>query len=173
MSRPDSHRFDAEFITAALHTHEAQLVQYVYRFSRDIEQARDVVQEAFLKLLAEDRQQIEGHLVQWLYQVCRNRALDIRKKENRMKPMSEYQMESIQNPVPEPDQAIETAEIHQHIQQQLSRLPANQQEVIRLKFQQGLSYKQISQITHLSISNVGFLIHTGIKSLRSRMAAQP
>ena len=54
----------------------------------------------------------------------------------------------------------------------LSRLPENQQEVIRLKFQHGLSYKQISSVTRLSVTNVGFLIHTGLKTLRHRMGAE-
>jgi RNA polymerase sigma-70 factor (ECF subfamily) len=47
-------------------------------------------------------------------------------------------------------------------------LPKNQQEVIRLKFQHGLSYKEISTVTNLSVTNVGFLIHTGLKVLRER-----
>jgi RNA polymerase sigma-70 factor (ECF subfamily) len=41
--------------------------------------------------------------------------------------------------------------------------------VIRLKFQHGMSYKQISQITHLTVTNVGFLIHTGLKTLRRQL----
>ena len=53
----------------------------------------------------------------------------------------------------------------------LDDLPANQQEVIRLKFQNDLSYREISRITKLSESNVGFLIHTGLKTLRHRVRA--
>ena len=41
--------------------------------------------------------------------------------------------------------------------------------MIRLKFQHGLSYKQIAEVTQLSVSNVGFLIHTGLKALRERL----
>jgi RNA polymerase sigma-70 factor (ECF subfamily) len=51
----------------------------------------------------------------------------------------------------------------------LGDLPANQQEAIRLKFQHELSYKQIAEVTQLSVSNVGFLIHTGLKTLRQRL----
>ena len=51
----------------------------------------------------------------------------------------------------------------------LDRLPDNQQEVIRLKFQNDLSYREISEITGLSVSNVGFLLHVGIKRLREIM----
>jgi RNA polymerase sigma-70 factor (ECF subfamily) len=51
----------------------------------------------------------------------------------------------------------------------VERLPENQREVIRLKFQSDLSYKEIAEITNLSVSNVGFLLHTGIKRLRFMM----
>ena len=49
----------------------------------------------------------------------------------------------------------------------LDKLSANQREVIRLKFQQGMSYKEISEVTGLTSGNVGFLIHTGLKRMRS------
>lgn len=45
----------------------------------------------------------------------------------------------------------------------------NQREVIRLKFQHGMSYREISKITSLSISNVGFLIHTALERVRQKM----
>ena len=51
----------------------------------------------------------------------------------------------------------------------LRALPPNQQEVIRLKFQHGLKYKEIAAVTGLSVSNVGFLIHTAIKQMRGTL----
>jgi DNA-directed RNA polymerase specialized sigma24 family protein len=48
-------------------------------------------------------------------------------------------------------------------------LPDNQREVLYLKFQCDLSYKEISNITQLSVTNVGFLIHTGVKSVREKI----
>ena len=51
----------------------------------------------------------------------------------------------------------------------LSTLPKNQREVIRLKFQNELSYREISEVTGLSPSNVGFLIHRGLRLLRERL----
>ncbi|MFP4106623.1 MAG: RNA polymerase sigma factor, partial [Phycisphaerae bacterium] len=50
-------------------------------------------------------------------------------------------------------------------------LPDNQQEVLLLKFQNGFSYKEISNITGHSVSYVGVLIHTAVKALRNRMTA--
>jgi RNA polymerase sigma-70 factor (ECF subfamily) len=43
--------------------------------------------------------------------------------------------------------------------------------VLYLKFQQGLSYKEIGKVTGHSVSNVGFLIHTGMKTLRGKVAS--
>ena len=54
----------------------------------------------------------------------------------------------------------------------LDRLPKNQREVVYLKFQCDLSYKEISEITKLSVTNVGFLIHTAIKTLRKELLAE-
>ena len=54
----------------------------------------------------------------------------------------------------------------------LDQLPDNQQEVVRLKFQNDLSYKEIADITHLTVTNVGFLLHTGLKKLRVLLEEQ-
>ena len=48
-------------------------------------------------------------------------------------------------------------------------LPEHQQEVVRLKFQEGLSYKEISRITTHSVSYVGVLLHEALKSIRVRI----
>ena len=47
-------------------------------------------------------------------------------------------------------------------------LPPRQQEVLQLKFQNDLSYQEISEITKLSVSNVGVMIHNALKTLRER-----
>ena len=51
----------------------------------------------------------------------------------------------------------------------VEKLTENQREVVRLKFQHGLSYKEIAAVTELSVSNVGYLIHTAIKKLRAEL----
>ena len=53
----------------------------------------------------------------------------------------------------------------------LEVLPVNQREVIRLKFQNGFSYQEISRISGHSVSNVGYLIHAGVKAFRLQLFA--
>lgn len=69
-----------------------------------------------------------------------------------------------------PDDAIERQDSYSHVLEAMETLSANQQEVVRLKFQHGMSYKQISEVTNLSVTNVGFLLHTALKTLRQKLS---
>ena len=75
-------------------------------------------------------------------------------------------------PDPRPGRELERAETQALILGMIDRLPPNQQEVVRLKFQNGFSYKEIARITALSVSNVGFLIHTAVARLRTEIAGR-
>lgn len=159
-------------IKALLHRLQGPLIRYAFQITGDVERARDVVQDAFLQLCSENRASLNGHLEPWLYTVCRNRALDVRRKEGRMNPLTETTAErSSDNP--DPSVSMERTETLGSALKILQTLPASQQEVIRLKFQNELSYKEISQVTGLSVTNVGFLIHAGLKVIRQNMLAQP
>jgi RNA polymerase sigma factor (sigma-70 family) len=169
----DRHETNA-FVQQAVERHQAPLLRYACRFlGGDVERARDVVQDTFVRLLAQPPSEVDGHVAEWLYTVCRNRALDVLRKEGRMRPFGEGQMERLTQPARPPARGLEEAETREAVLGLIDRLPANQQEVIRLKFQGGLSYKEISGITSLSVSNVGFLIHTAVARLRREMAARP
>ena len=72
---------------------------------------------------------------------------------------------------PSPDAAAESADSASTVLALMQRLPANQREVVRLKFQGQMSYEEISAVTSLSVGNVGFLLHTALKTLRRQMQA--
>ena len=68
-------------------------------------------------------------------------------------------------------ETTETRELHQAALELLAELPEHQQEVVRLKFQSGLSYREIGDVTGLSVSNVGYLLHVALKTIRQRLAS--
>jgi RNA polymerase sigma factor (sigma-70 family) len=138
----------------------------------DWERARDVVQDTLIKLHKQDPEMIQGKLKSWLYTVCRNRAIDVLRKENPMLTSAGEAFENLNDSTPSPSESIVSKERHAEVLRFLDRLPTNQKEVIRLKFQGDLSYKEIADVTGLSVSNVGFLIHTGIKRLRTLMGVE-
>jgi len=113
---------------------------------------------------------VNGHLGPWLYTVCRNAALDVRRKARREMALAETADETIPSAAPSPAVVAEAKDATSHVLRMLARLPGDQQEVIRLKFQHQMSYREISRITGHSESNVGFLIHRGIKSIREMLS---
>ena len=161
-------------VEAAQREFEGPLTGYAAGLlSGDWERARDVVQDTFVKLHKQEPTLVRGRLKSWLYTVCRNRAIDVIRKEKPMKVTSSEKFELLNDTRPDPAAAAENAERHAEVLQMVERLPANQREVIRLKFQSDLSYREIAEITDLSVSNVGFLLHTGIKRLRKLMGVIP
>lgn len=163
---------DSGFLERTIAEQQVPLTRYAARLLGDADRARDVVQDTFIKFLAQSPESLEGHAVEWLFTVCRHRALDVLRKEGRMRRFEEGQVERVTSSDPRPGRALEHAETQATILQLIDRLPPNQQEVVRLKFQNGFSYKEISRITSLSVSNVGFLIHTAVHRLRAEFAAQ-
>ena len=162
----------ADWVRAAMDLHAGPLARYAAALTGDVERARDVVQDTFVRLCAEERSRVEPHLAEWLFTVCRNRALDVLRKENRMTALSEADLESRPSVAPSPAHEAERRDTHSRVLRELATLPKNQQEVVRLKFQNGLSYEEISHVTQLTVTNVGFLIHTAIKTLRQRLQTE-
>lgn len=68
-----------------------------------------------------------------------------------------------------PDEASAAHEEASGLPRMISTLSTDQQEVVRLKFQEEMSYKEIAEVTGHSVSNVGFLLHTAIRTLRQWM----
>jgi len=156
-----------EFVERAMADYEGPLLGYAMGILHDLERARDVVQDTFIRLCQQDREKVGRGLKTWLYTVCRNRALDVLRKDRRLVEFEEGQAERIESTAAGPDQAADWDERVGQVMKALGRLSANQREVIGLKFQQGMSYREISEATGLSTGNVGFLLHTGLKRLRS------
>ncbi len=157
------------WVRQALADFERPLLAYATRLLGNVESGRDLVQETFLRLCRARRADLEQGLRGWLYTVCRNGALDLLRKERRMGSLDEEHAQE----VPSRD-AAHTAAIEQHDELQqilalLATLPSKQREVLRLKFQHGLSYAEIARVTQQKEGTVGWLIHEGIGALRARL----
>src|SRR5215212_4495691 len=124
---------DDEWVRAAVGRFEGPLTLYATRMLRDVEAARDAVQETFLRLCTQDRAQVEPHLAEWLFTVCRNRALDVLRKEGRMTRLSDDHMQVCESHDPGPAAHLERREDAARVLALLGALPASQREVIRLK----------------------------------------
>ena len=185
-------------LIALLDRYERPLIRYACSIVGDLDSARDVVQETFIKLAQEkmrnadcevrneDRDSEKGngesppvphsalripHSETWLFTVTRHGALDHLRKHRRIIPMT--LPDNRPCPGPGPSDTIEQRENADSIFELLDALSPNQREVIRLKFQNELSYREIADVTKLTVTNIGFLIHTGLKKLRALLREQP
>lgn len=170
----DDDQADA-WVSAAMEQYEDPLMRYACHFVHDLELARDIVQDTFLKLCREQDPEVRSRLGPWLFTVCRNRAIDVCRKENRMKVAPEYELETARAAGPEssnPVVAMEKTESATQVMQCVFGLPDRQQEIIRLKFHGGLTYREIAEVMGLSVSNVGVILHTAIGKLRKQMGGE-
>ena len=160
---------ESEWMRSIVEAHAADLNRYANSILYDSDLAGDVVQDVFLKLWKEPRDKVEGHVRLWLFRVCRNRALDVKRKGKRMSPLEDTGIEQTPSDKPGPEHVVERQDSLAQILEMMQSLPDNQREVVRLKFQNGMSYKEIADVTEFTVSNVGFLLHTAIKTLRSQI----
>jgi RNA polymerase sigma factor (sigma-70 family) len=168
MNSPGSRRL--EQIRSAVNAYQSHLIAFATRITGSTDSARDVVQETFLRLCDRDPDTVGDHLAAWLFRVCRNQALDARKKEAPLRPFDELRITPADTTA-DPHRALERGDEARRVLRALASLPATQQEVLRLRYQSDLSYKEIAEVTGQSIGNVGSVIHVGVRRLRELLQA--
>lgn len=147
--------------------YENTLLRYAYRILRVPDLAQDVVQEAFLRYFRKPSTDFKGleHCGAWLFRVTHNLCIDHVKRESRRgeiyRDLDPARVAMF--PLPE----ILSVERWERLERLLCRLSNDQRAVMLLYFQDKKSYKEISGITGQSLSNVGMLLHRGLKKLRT------
>lgn len=153
-----------EIIDRALERYERPLLSYAKEITGDLESARDTVQETFLRLSKQDVSALEPRLAPWLFFVCRNCALDHCRKIVRF---SEDPVdENSPSDAPSPAAEAVAAEDGARLRQLVAQLPRQQRELVKLKFEAGLSYKEMSETLRISVSHVGVQLHEAMQTLR-------
>ncbi len=145
------------------------------RLGGDIEVAREVVQEAFAKLCVQTWPNIEPQVTAWLYKTCRHHAIDITRRKGRIA-MIQLGSDVTALHDREHPSARQTAEGQAELnddlaamRQQIELLSEQQQELLRLRLKAGLSYQQISEVTGLTATNVGYHLHQAVTTLRKKL----
>ncbi len=155
----------AEWIRWAVTKYEGKLMRYAISLVGNIEKAREIVQETFFKLWKQNRSKIDDYLLPWLLRVCRNHAFDVLRKEKRMENISDEQLLEDKDAICQ-DEDLCKRERFDTVKQAMQGLQKKQQEILIIKFQNDLSYKEISEVTGYTVSNVGFIMHEAISNLR-------
>jgi RNA polymerase sigma factor (sigma-70 family) len=154
---------------------EAPLLTYALRLGGERGLAEDVVQEAFMKLHSQFEQVREPR--RWLYRTVHNLALNQRRRTSKIVPLNpsaENENSPVTgdtaDPAPLPDEQIIRLEGIGLVRLSLEILDERSRELIRLKFTEELSYRDISARTGISVSNVGYLLHHALKDIAAELA---
>lgn len=166
-SEPATDGVCAERKTAAFDRLVGPLFRYAQRLLRRADLAEDAVQEAFLRLWQTPQPPSDGQLSAWLFRVCRNWSLDLLRKDGRMSTLAS---DELHTPVAtdSPTAALDKRDQLTQLRHWIAALPEQQQELLRLRFDGELSYAQIAEVTGLSVSHVGVVLHQALSRLRER-----
>lgn len=162
-------------LQAIVQRYQRPLVSYALSLTGNRERARDATQDTLLRLCQQPiekfEQDIQPRLAAWLFTVCRNRIIDLHRKERRMT-ATDASLIDQSNALPEPTPAESASDNDQqdHLLELVQSLPAHQREVVQLRFRGELAYREIAEVTGHSVSYVGVLLHDAMKHLRTQMA---
>ena len=166
-------RTRAQWLQSVLSRYEGPLVRYAAGICGDLGLGQDVVQEAFLALWrADEGSPDESGVRPWLFTVVRNRALDVRRREGRMQSTASSEPtigSSADQSTAGPGEICERREAVDAVGRAMEGLPEAQQEAVRLRFADGLSYREIAEVTGHTVSNVGWMLHVALKHIRQHM----
>ena len=112
----------------------------------------------------------------WLYRTVHNLALNHRRQAGKIVSLNLSRDDDVPptmdtaDPQPLPDEQIARWEGIGLVRLSLESLDDRSRELIRLKFNEELSYKEISAHTGLNIGHVGYLLHHAIKAIADELA---
>lgn len=163
-----------------INRYQKDLYSYIFYKLMDDDLANDVFQDTFMKIivkLKEGKYNDEGKFILWAKRIAHNLIIDHYRLKSKHIKVSEttYENEefSIFDLISEQSENIEEKIISEQINSDLLsllvHLPENQQEVIKLRFFDGLSFKEIAEQTDSSINTTLGRVRYALINLRKIM----
>ncbi|WHF50571.1 sigma-70 family RNA polymerase sigma factor [Chryseobacterium gotjawalense] len=167
-------------LAVLIERHQKEIFTFIFYKIMDETLANDVFQDTFMKIivtLKEGKYNEEGKFVLWAKRIAHNLVIDhfrLKAKHNKVSETSYDNEEfSIFDLIAGKEENIEDQLISRQIQEDLMRmldyLPENQQEVVRLRFFDGLSFKEIADQTGSSINTTLGRVRYALINLRKIM----
>ena len=149
---------------------ESPLLAYAMKMVQDGEQAQEIVQEAFVRLHASYTE--VGLPRPWLYRTVFNLAMTHHRERQKVVPVgfSPEETPGAEKPTtPAPDEKMVRMEAVAQTRACVEELDDRSQQLVRLRFEDGLSYKEMSERTGLTVTNVGYILHKSLKKLATSL----
>jgi RNA polymerase sigma factor (sigma-70 family) len=142
-----------------LNRHKDKIFTSIYLFVKDTEKAEDIFQDVFIKIidtLRKGKYNHEGKFLQWAMRISYNMCVDNFRRSKRRTKVSPSETFDIFDVLECSDDNMETSMIrnqtHNKIRLLVDQLPPEQREVVILRHYADMSFKEIAQLTRVSIN---------------------
>lgn len=149
-----------EAFDALLERYKDSLYGYIFRSVKNADVADDIFQETFVKVIStlnSGRYVENGRFAAWVTRIAHNRIIDYyRQIKNEALQSTDASEVDVLNRKEFSDSTIEdsliTLQIHKDLRRLVGELPKSQREVVIMRYYKDMSYKEISDITGVSIN---------------------
>lgn len=144
--------------------YQDSLFTFIFYSVKDEGNAKDILQETFIKALKEiDKYKEEGKFKAWLWTIARNKVMDFYRKGGKTVPLEE---EIIKQEDETSQKALGQIELN-HIKSLIENLPPEQKEVILMR--QYLSFKEIASVLNCPLGTVLARLNRAIKKIQKSL----
>jgi RNA polymerase sigma factor (sigma-70 family) len=160
-----------------LNRHKSKIYASIYTFVRDNEAANDIFQETFIKVIDTFRAgkyNEEGKFLQWALRIAYNLCVDCFRKNKKRATVAQTEefdiFDLLKNGESSEEDNIIRQQTHNTLRQLLDVLPQEQREVIVLRHFVDLTFKEIADLTNVSINTALGRMRYGLLNIRRMMS---
>jgi len=168
-----------EAFDALIERHKNRIFNYVYHSVKDVDLANDIFQETFVKAIMtikQGRYVENGHFAAWITRIAHNLIIDFYRQEKTENLQSSDSCEvdilnrkDLSESTIEDDMIVD--QIHDDVRRLVTALPANQREVLLMRYYKNMSFKEIADHTNVSINTALGRMRYAILNMR-RLAVE-
>lgn len=147
-----------------------RLKSYLMRMGAEANAAEEIVQDVMLTVWKKAGQfdPAQASVSTWIFRIARNRQIDIHRQHSRPE-LSANEPMLQPAPLEGPDETLERSQIEARVREQLKTLPAEQMELLKAAFYDGLSHSQIAEAYNLPLGTVKSRIRLAFERLRGTL----
>ncbi len=166
---------DEQALAKLIQKHQQELFSFIFYKVKDDDLANDFFQDTFIKIiikLKEGKYTEEDKFILWAKRIASNLIIDHFRVKSRHITVSETF--SIFDTIKETDFNVEEqlilSQIHEDLKNIIVFLPENQQEIIKMRFYDELTFKEIAELTNTSINTTLGRMRYALMNIRKIIA---
>ncbi len=177
-------RGDEGAIRTLVERHQQRIFGFLLGMVRDRETANDLFQETFFRILSALRSERasysdQGRFLGWAMRIARNAALDHLRSRSRWLDVDQSAPEDgssywdrLTDDAPSAEQTMQTTDQREWLRDSIDRLPPEQREVVLLRHESELTFREIAELTGVSINTALGRMRYALINLRRMIPAE-